>query len=252
MDRSLLPTEADPHPLYKLTGEERKKFVIRSFTTTVVITLVLYIFPSYLWLESLTTKTSYFFLELFGFHPRYFIYEDSYQAITKFDLALLKLYDPTRATYPAISLDTPTGRSNFLIIRACTGMQAGALLVGLIWATPATTHDRIRSSYVILIALFIGNTLRIAAMIAITTILMNNFGLAYEISWHLAHDWLGRPLGFFGTILFTFLIENRGVKILDTITVWMDFVMGTKPKAEKEAENAEKTEKTEETTDESN
>ncbi len=45
-----------------------------------------------------------------------------------------------------------------------------------------------------------------------------------------AHDWLGRPLGFFGTIGFTVLIEIRDVKILDTITVWIDTLMGTKPK----------------------
>jgi len=117
-----------------------------------------------------------------------------------------------------------------LIVRACTGMQAGALLIGLIWSTPASMHDRIRASYVILIALFIGNTLRIAAMIAITTILMNYFGLEYETSWSYAHDWTGKPIGFFGTIAFTVLIEVRNVRILDTITVWVDFVIGAKPK----------------------
>lgn len=230
MDESLIPTKENPHPLFKLEGQERKVFVIKSFTITVLITLLLYVFPSYYGLEMLTTKTSFFFLDIFGFHPRYFIYEDSYQELTAFDLSLLKLYDPTRATYPAISMDTETGRSNYLIVRACTGMQAGALLLGLIWSTPAELHDRIRSSYAILIALFIGNTLRIAAMIGITTILMNNFGLDYETAWDFSHNWLGRPLGFFGTILFTFLIEARGVKILDTITVWMDFILKTKPK----------------------
>jgi exosortase/archaeosortase len=109
-------------------------------------------------------------------------------------------------------------------------MQAGALLLGLIWSTPAKSHDRIRASYTVLIALFIGNVMRIAAMIAITTILIENFGLTYSDAWMYAHDWLGRPLGFFGTIGFTVLIEIRDVKILDTITVWIDTLMGTKPK----------------------
>ena len=230
MERSLIPTEENPHPLLKLEGVERRKFAIRSLLITTSITLLLYVFPSYYGLEDLTTRTSYFFLDIFGFHPRVFVYEDSLQELTSFDRFLTRLYDPSRATYPAISLDTDAGRSNYLIVRACTGMQAGALLIGLIWSTPAEVHDRIRASYVILIALFIGNTLRIAAMIAITTILMNNFSLDYETSWGYAHDWMGRPLGFFGTIIFTILIEVRGVKILDTITVWIDWVTGAKPK----------------------
>ncbi|MFV2015220.1 MAG: heimdallarchaeosortase [Candidatus Heimdallarchaeota archaeon] len=230
MERSLVPTEENPHPLLKLEGVERRNFVIKSIFITTSMTLLLYVFPSYYGLEDLTTKTSYFFLNIFGFQPRVFIYEDSIQEMTDFDVFLMRLYDPTRGTYPAISLDTESGRSNYLIVRACTGMQAGALLLGLIWSTPAEVHDRIRASYVILIALFIGNTLRIAGMIAITTILMNQFNVDYETSWNFAHSWMGRPLGFIGTIIFTVLIEVRGVKILDTITVWIDWITGAKPK----------------------
>ena len=47
------------------------------------------------------------------------------------------------------------------------------------------------------------------------------------------NDWLGRPIGFFGTIAFTGLIEKRGVKILDTITVWIDWITGAKPNTAK-------------------
>jgi len=235
VDQSLIHTEDNPHPLLKLQGKERRNYTIRSLSITVLITVLLYIFPSYLGLETLTTNTSYFFLNIFGFHPRTFVYEDSLSDLGSFDRFFYNLYDSSRATYPAISLDTEVGRSNYLIVRACTGMQAGALLLGLIWSTPAELHDKIRSSYVILIALFIGNTLRIAAMIAITTILMTNFNVEYETAWHFAHNWLGRPLGFFGTIGFTALIEVRGVKILDTITVWIDTLLGSKPKVEKTA-----------------
>ncbi len=237
MSKSLIPTEENPHPLLKLEGIERRNFTIKSIIITTVITVGLYIFPSYYGLEMLTTSTSYFFLEVFGFHPRLFTYEDSFSDLGGFDLFLFNLYDSSRATYPAISIDTNVSRSNYLIVRACTGMQAGSLLLGLIWATPASFHDRVRSSYIILLALFIGNTLRIAAMIAITTILIENFGLDYQTSWGYAHDWLGRPLGFFGTIGFTILIEIRGVKILDTISVWLDsansLLGGFKPKSKK-------------------
>jgi exosortase/archaeosortase family protein len=231
--RLLIPSDDDPHPLLALEGQERMRFTIKSVAITTTFTILIYLFPSYYWLEHITTQTSYFFLEVFGFSPRLFIYEDAVSDLNAFDQLMYHLYDSQRATYPAISIDTGYGsRSNYLIVRACTGMQAGALLVGLIWSTPAKLHDRIRASYVILIALFIGNTLRIAAMIAITTIFMENFGLDYESSWSYAHDWLGRPLGFFGTIGFTALIEVRGVKILDTITVWIDTLTGAKPKTD--------------------
>lgn len=234
MEKSLIPTEDNPHPLLKLEGTERRNFAVKSLTITLLFTAILYLVPSYYGLEMITTKSSYFFLQIFGFSPRLFIFEESLNDLTAFDQFMYFLYDNQRATYPAISMDAGEfRRQNYLIVRACTGMQAGALLLGLIWSTPAKTHDRIRASYTVLIALFIGNFLRIAAMIALTTIFIENFNLDYETAWTFAHDWLGRPLGFFGTIAFTAVIEMRNVKILDTITVWIDSLMGTKPKTAK-------------------
>ena len=227
---NLIPTEDNPHPLLKLEGKERRNFAIKTVLFTVAFTTLLYILPNYYFLEEITTQSSYFVLDMFGFHPRLFIFEDNLTRLGPLDQIFYSLYDSQRATYPAISIETGYSRSNYLIVRACTGMQAGALLLGLIWSTPATTHNRIRASYTIMIALLIGNVLRIAAMIAMTTLFIEDFGLPYSDAWHYAHDVLGRPLGFFGTIGFTALIEVRGVKILDTITVWIDTVMGTKKK----------------------
>ncbi len=227
---NLIPTEDNPHPLLKLEGEERRNFAIRSLLFTVAFTALLYILPNYFFLENITTQSSYFVLDMFGFHPRLFIFEDNLTRLGPIDQFLYGLYDSARATYPSISIETGYSRSNYLIVRACTGMQAGALLLGLIWSTPATTHNRIRASYTIMIALLIGNVLRIAAMIAMTTLFIEDFGLNYDDAWHYAHDVLGRPLGFFGTIGFTALIEVRGVRILDTITVWIDTLLGSKKK----------------------
>ncbi len=219
----LIPTDDDKHPLLKLKGKERRNYAIYSFGVTFMITVGLYVFPSYFGLEMLTTKISYFFLNLFGFNPRFFIYEDRTAQLGFIDHLLYTLYDSNRATYPAISIEGSSGVPNYyIIVRACTGMQAGALLLGLIFATPARIKDRIHASFLVLLVLFIGNTLRIAAMIAITTILAYDFGVSHQYAWTLAHDRMGEPLGFFGTILFTFLIEKRQVRILDPITIWMD------------------------------
>ena len=219
----LIPTEDEKHPLLTLKGKERRNYAIYSFGLTFSITVLLYVFPSYFALEMLTTKMSYFFLNLFGFNPRLFIYEDQTSSFGFIDQTLYYLYDSSRATYPAISIEGETGVPNYyIIIRACTGMQAGALLLGLIWSTPAKLKDRINASFIVLVVLYIGNTLRIAAMIAITTILTQDFGISHEYAWTLAHDRMGEPLGFVGTILFTFMIEKRQVRILDPITIWID------------------------------
>jgi len=225
----LIHTAENPNPLLKLEGEERRSFTIRSILITAVMTAVIYIIPNYYGLEHITTETSYYILHLFGYQPRLFTFDENLSKLTHFDQFMYFLYDSARATYPAISIDSGSVRRNYLIVRACTGMQAGALLLGLIWSTPATLHNRIRASYTILLALFIGNILRIAAMIALTTLFIEDFGMAYNVAWMYSHNVLGRPLGFFGTIGFTALIETRDVKILDTITVWIDTLLGSKP-----------------------
>ena len=223
MDKKQDKEQTSLSPL-KLKGTERTVFAIKSVGIVLLILAVFYLLPSYYGLEILTAKMSLFYLELFGFHPRYFIFEEPLMQLDGIELFLLNFADPIRATYPAISIETTIIPHHYLIVKACTGMQAGALLLGLIWATPAKNTDRIRASYIMLIALFIGNTLRIAAMIAITTILTTDFALDYDTSWNYAHNFMGQPIGFFGTIAFTLVIEKNNVHILDTITTWIDTI----------------------------
>ena len=220
--KDLVPTKEKPHPLLDLKGSQRDKFALQSFLFTVLVILVMYVLPNLHWLEVLTTNTSLFFLQVFNFRPRFFTYEDNLGNLADFDLLMYNVGDSIRSTYPAISIETGNVPNHYLIVKACTGLQAGALLVGLIWSTPSRPGDQIRASYLVLIALFIGNTLRIASMIAITTILTVDFNLIYEPSWNYAHNIMGRPLGFVGTIGFVAIIEKTGVKMLDTITVWID------------------------------
>jgi exosortase/archaeosortase family protein len=223
--KGLKPTEDNRHPLLKLKGKERTNFTLVSFSITMLFIILLYVLPTLYELQIITTKVSFFFLTLFGFDPRYFMYEDQVQRLNIFEQFMYQNYDTNRATYPAIAIEKEgTVPNHYLVVKACTGMQAGALLLGLIWSTPASLNDRIRASYMMLLALFIGNALRIASMIAITTILTKDFGLGYNLSWTYSHDRMGQPLGFFGTIAFVILIEKKNVRILDTISVWMDTV----------------------------
>ncbi|MDH5402115.1 MAG: exosortase/archaeosortase family protein [Candidatus Heimdallarchaeota archaeon] len=225
----LIPTEEENHPLLKLQGKDRTKFAIRSFLITAIMTAVIYIVPDYYFLEWLTTWASFYTLKFFGFDPIYYTHIAKVNSLEAIDLFFYNLFDKNRNVYPAIKMSGNGHNANYMIVRACTGMQAGGLLLGLIWSTPAENKNRIKASIVMLIALFIGNFLRIALIIAMATLFMEVFDLSYSLSWHYAHDVLGRPIGFFGTIGFTALIEVRKVRILDTITVWIDTIMGTKP-----------------------
>ena len=74
---SLIPTKDNPHPLLKLEGKTRRNFAVKSILFTVAFTTLLYVLPNYFFLEDITTQSSYFVLDMFGFHPRLFIFEDN-------------------------------------------------------------------------------------------------------------------------------------------------------------------------------
>ncbi len=220
-DLSLIPTEHDPHPLLKLKGKEKTQYAITSFLITVFLTITLYVFPDFSVLEYATTRGVYFVLYIFGYSPRMFMYELGLNELGFFDSLIYSIYDGKRSTFPSISIDGTT-QNNFIIVRACTGMQAGALLIGLIASTPAEMKTKIKTGYIVLFTLFIGNIFRIAAQIALTTLFIEVFHLDFETVWAYSHDWTGRPIGFLATIGFTLYIEKSGIRILDTITIWMD------------------------------
>jgi exosortase/archaeosortase family protein len=101
-------------------------------------------------------------------------------------------------------------------------MQAGALLMALIIVTPADTKKKIKATSFTLIALFIGNLLRIAMVIGMTITIQSAYGGDHASAWFWAHDVLGKPIGFFGTIFFAMIIERQGVPILNTVSLWID------------------------------
>ena len=50
-------------------------------------------------------------------------------------------------------------------------------------------------------------------------------GNAVGSAWYWAHDVLGKPVGFFGTIFFAIIIEKQGVPILNTVSLWIDSII---------------------------
>jgi len=218
----------DFRELTELTGREKHIFSLISFIFVVILTILLYLVPDYFFLERITTDVVYQILRLYKYdvsleHDVNKFYIDNEYG-TGFFASLVKILtglDGHKRKVPTINPNF-TLEYNFAVVRACTGMQAGALLLALIIVTPAIKEKKLKSTAYVLLALVLGNFLRIALDIGMTLTLEVNYGLTHDAAWMWSHDVIGKPIGFFGTIFFAFIIEKQGVPILNTISLWID------------------------------
>lgn len=208
-----------------LNPEGKNKYIysLISFIIVVALTILLYLVPDYYFLERITNNTVFEILKIY----QYDVVFDGYYSERDLDetfivtiVNILTGLDGHNALTPVIKSITATRR--FAVVRACTGMQAGALLMALIIVTPADFWKKIKATTYALIALVIGNLLRIALIIGMTVTLQVTYGTGHDPAWMWAHDVLGKPIGFFGTIFFALIIEKQGVPILNTVSIWID------------------------------
>ncbi len=211
--------------LTDLTGKRKYTYALLSLAFVVVLTLVLYLVPDYYFLEKMTKETVQKILGLYQFPVEdggyYFELDDDKTLFVILTNIFVSL-DGHGGYTPVIRSTNPLAYRQFAVVRACTGMQAGALLLSLVIVTPADTKKKIKASIYSLIALFIGNLLRIALVIGMTIQLQSAYGASHADAWFWAHDVLGKPIGFFGTIFFAMVIERQGVPILNTVSLWID------------------------------
>ncbi|MHA1304665.1 MAG: heimdallarchaeosortase [Candidatus Heimdallarchaeaceae archaeon] len=213
--------------LHNLEGRNKHIYSILSFIVVIVLTLIFYLLPDYYFLEEITSDVAFQILRLYDFDVKYdglFIEtgpEDNsfLQGIINF----FSSFDAHGGKSPVIKALTVNKR--FAIVRACTGMQAGALLMALIIVTPAKSWNKVKATAYVIVTLVITNFLRISLIIGMTVTLMTNYGVTYEGAWMWSHDVLGKPIGFFGTILFAFIIEGQNVPILNTVSLWIDSLL---------------------------
>ena len=226
--------------LLSLKGKERDKFVLKSMGITILFTAVLYLFVNYYWLQWLLAWASYGILKGAGYNVNWVLFDYNAYGIQESSYGLLQgLFDMWTSfessvpflnwnlgIAPAVEANYETRPvSYFTIVKACTAMQAGGLMIGLIVATPAENKQRAKAIFWLFISLFIGNALRIALIVGMTIFLVDQIGLSYDEGWMWAHDVLGKSISFLGTIIFTMIVEKQKVHILDTITVWMDTLL---------------------------
>ncbi|MHA2223706.1 MAG: heimdallarchaeosortase [Candidatus Hodarchaeales archaeon] len=128
------------------------------------------------------------------------------------------------ATVDTPGIHIPSTNGDYWIVKACTGMQAGGLLLAIIMVTEAPWISKVRASLVFFIALFIGNTLRITFHLWCVSFLVTQFHMNSLEAFYWAHDVSSKVIGFFGTILFAFIIEKMGVPIIDQFADWLDYL----------------------------
>jgi hypothetical protein len=209
-----------------------KNFLLLSIFFTIVMSILLYWAPyfdwAYLWLENLTNDGVIFLLNLTGVY--------SERTPLTFPIVAFPEYrefgeasELTPGVFiPSVSAEYVT----FWIIKACTGMQAGAVLISLIWITPIPQKVRRSNSFkeslmgrsqlllklkvtlIFFVILFVGNVIRIWFHLY----LVGALGLPFSF----AHDDLSKPIGFVGTLFFAWLIEKQGIPIIDTFADWID------------------------------
>ncbi|MHA1550837.1 MAG: heimdallarchaeosortase [Candidatus Heimdallarchaeaceae archaeon] len=205
------------------TGKNKWIYATISFIVVVILTILLYFVPDYFFLEKLTNDTVFQILELYQYEitfDGYWSESDSSSSFVALFIRILTGLGTHNDLTPVIR--SVTAQRRFAVVRACTGMQAGALLIGLIVVTPADFWKKVKATFFTIVALIIGNFLRIALVIGMTVTLQMTYGASNDAAWYWAHDVLGKPVGFLGTIFFALIIENQGVPILNTVSLWID------------------------------
>ena len=233
--RKLLVKEKPPTPY-------NPWWMVSSFLMVVTISVFLYIVPTWHIAEVVTRDIVVHLLKLTGINA---FPSDSQGVFFPFVSATTNWSQFGEASPSTPGVVIPgSGYEAFWIVKACTGMQAGAILIALIYVTPLPIKGKLRdpninpevlgfrdrfhyshptlysilhkTSVAILFyfVLFFTNAVRIWFHLY----LVGAFGLPFSF----AHDDLSKPIGFVGTLMFAWIIEKSGIPIIDTFADWLD------------------------------
>ncbi|MHA2093169.1 MAG: heimdallarchaeosortase [Candidatus Hodarchaeales archaeon] len=135
------------------------KLMISTLMIATLVTFLIYTVPDWVFLEIPTRNIIHELLTFLGIQNSPIPTLDPNSIIPDF----LKggEFPFLEATSQTPGIHIPGTNGDYWIVKACTGMQAGGLLLAIIMITEATWNAKIRASAVFFIALFIGNTLRI-------------------------------------------------------------------------------------------
>ncbi|MHA2248118.1 MAG: heimdallarchaeosortase [Candidatus Hodarchaeales archaeon] len=213
-------------------SKEKKRFhddklMISTLLLASAITFLFYTVPDWVFIEIPTRNIIHILLNLLGIENSLIPTMDPNTVVPEslrggsFPFLEATIHTPgIKIQYP-----NPIPDGDYWIVKACTGMQAGGLLIALIIVTEAPRIAKIRGGLAFLSALFIGNTLRITFHLWCVYILIMQFQMDPTEAFYWAHDVSTKVIGFFGTILFAFIIERiGGVPIIDQFADWLDWM----------------------------
>ncbi|MFX1516850.1 MAG: heimdallarchaeosortase [Promethearchaeota archaeon] len=203
------------------------KLMIMTLVIASLLTFIIYTLPDWVFIEIPTRNIIHILLNFFGIENYPIPNSDPSTIIPEslrggpFPFLEATIHTPgIRIPYA-----DPLPDGDYWIVKACTGFQAGGLLVAIIMVTEAPWIAKIRASIAFLIALFIGNALRITFHLWCVYILITQFHIEPEEAFYWAHDVSSKVIGFFGTIFFAFVIERIGpVPIIDQFADWLDWI----------------------------
>jgi exosortase/archaeosortase family protein len=201
---------------------QNDKLMLTTLVIAIIITFLIYTVPDWVFLEIPTRNIISTLLDLLGIE-NYHIPTSDPNSVIPIDLrgGTFPFLEATSQT-PGIHI--PSTNGDYWIVKACTGMQAGGLLIAIILVSEASWDAKIRASFMFFLTLFIGNALRIAFHLWCVSFLVTQFNMNPEEAFYWAHDVSSKVIGFFGTILFAFVIERMGVPIIDQFADWLDYI----------------------------
>ena len=219
--------QIDSNPSINSPFKDRE--IIINLLVFCTLALLIYALPTYVIVEQVTRDGVYFLLVTFGFpanlassliNPNTPLHDQiGWEAMLNQGILTgwpgwfpEAIPEVTGVFMPSTDL---MEAGNYWIVKACTGMQAGAVLLAIIAVTKGPSPSKkLQAMATFLALLTVTNILRIAFHLALV-----NYGIPFF--W--APDVLSKPIGFFCTLLFAYIIEKQGVPIIDTFAEWMEW-----------------------------
>ncbi|MFX0185823.1 MAG: heimdallarchaeosortase [Candidatus Hodarchaeota archaeon] len=198
------------------------KLMLSTLGIAIIVTFLIYTVPDWVFLEIPTRDIISVILRFLGIENSYIPNSNPHSVIPE-DLRG-GAFPFLEATIQTPGIHIPQTNGDYWIVKACTGMQAGGLLIAIIMVSEAAWVAKIRASIVFFLALFIGNALRITFHLWCVSFLVTQFQMDPETAFYWAHDVSSKIIGFFGTIVFAFIIEKMGVPIIDQFADWLDYI----------------------------
>ncbi len=198
------------------------KLMITTLLIAALLTFLIYAIPDWVFIEIPTRNIISDILAFIGIENFHIPNLDPNTVIPEFLRG--GEFPFIEATVQTPGIYIPSTNGDYWIVKACTGMQAGGLLIAIIMVTEVTWNSKFRASLALFVALFIGNTLRIAFHLWCVSFLVSQFQMDPNTAFYWAHDVSSKVIGFFGTILFAMIIEKMGVPLIDQFADWLDWI----------------------------